>query len=225
MTTFQETALLLAAAWLLIVAIRFRTSTVVLIGGLVAIAVYIAAAVAYGAVTVGELGFVSTSWVKTIGYAVVWTGVMLAYSPVADWLATQIFAKPPTLDAFRAIQESTLKLVAGIAVAWVLGGFLEELVFRGVLLRSIEDGLTAWFPAPISSGIAVLAAAIGAGLIHFYQGPRAMVIITQLSILFGVLFVISGHDLLAVMLCHGLYDTIAFTRFAQKKSKYSTLER
>jgi hypothetical protein len=26
-------------------------------------------------------------------------------------------------------------------------------------------------------------------------------------------------------LCHGLYDTIAFIRFANKKSKYSDLDR
>ena len=26
------------------------------------------------------------------------------------------------------------------------------------------------------------------------------------------------------MLCHGLYDTVAFIRFANKKSKYSNLE-
>jgi len=42
--------------------------------------------------------------------------------------------------------------------------------------------------------------------------------------MFGVLFVISGYNLWAVMLCHGLYDTVAFIRFATKKSKYSNLE-
>jgi len=41
---------------------------------------------------------------------------------------------------------------------------------------------------------------------------------------FGVLFVVSGYNLWTVMLCHGLYDTIAFVRFANKKSKYSDLE-
>ena len=57
-----------------------------------------------------------------------------------------------------------------------------------------------------------------------YQGLRAAIIVAQLSVLFGVLFVVSGHNLWAVMLCHGLYDTIAFIRFANKKSKYSKLD-
>jgi hypothetical protein len=48
-----------------------------------------------------------------------------------------------------------------------------------------------------------------------------MVIVTQLSVLFGVLFVLSGCTLWAVVLCHGMYDTVAFVRFAFGKSKYS----
>ena len=111
-----------------------------------------------------------------------------------------------------------------IVVAWVLGGFLEELIFRGIILQSVEALVSAWLVAPMAAGIAVCTAAIGAGLIHLYQGLRAAVIITQLSVLFGLLFVVSGHNLWAVILCHGLYDTIAFVRFANKKSNYSRLE-
>jgi membrane protease YdiL (CAAX protease family) len=85
--------------------------------------------------------------------------------------------------------------------------------------------LTAWLIEPIAAGVAVCLVALGAGLMHAYQGPRAMVIVTQLSVLFGVLFVVSGYNLWAVMLCHGLYDTVAFVRFASKKSKYSDLDR
>jgi len=56
--------------------------------------------------------------------------------------------------------------------------------------------------------IAIFVAAFGPSLFHFYQGLRAMAIIAQLSILFGVLFVFSGFNLWAVMLSHGIYDTL-----------------
>ena len=46
-------------------------------------------------------------------------------------------------------------------------------------------------------------------------------IITQLSVLFGVLFVASGYNLWTVILAHGFYDTIAFVRFASGKSRYA----
>jgi membrane protease YdiL (CAAX protease family) len=77
-------------------------------------------------------------------------------------------------------------------VAWVLGGILEEHIVRGIVLKSIESLLTAWLSELIVAGVAVCIAVLGAGLMHLYQGPRAMVIITQLSVLLGVLFVVSG---------------------------------
>ena len=171
---------------------------------------------------------IQTWWVlqhpaRTVGFAIAWLALMLAFSPLADRVATRWVHKPPTLGAFRGLQQSRGKLIAGIVLAWVLGGFLEELVFRGIILQSIETLASVWLAGPVATAIAVCTAALGAGLVHSYQGLRAMVIVTQLSVLFGLLFVVSGYNLWAVIFCHGLYDTIAFIRFAQKKSKYSNL--
>jgi membrane protease YdiL (CAAX protease family) len=226
MTPYQQTALLLTLIWSAIVVVRFRRSSIVLIGGLLAIALYTLAAFAAGEVTLDELGLgAATPWFATLGFAIVWLGLMIAFSPLADRLATRFVAAPPTLESFAAIQQSRGRLIAGVLAAWALGGVLEELVARGILLQSVEALLSAWLAPPVATGVAICAAAIGAGAIHLYQGPRAMLIITQLSVLFGLLFVVSGHNLWAVMICHGLYDTIAFVRFANKKSKYSKLDR
>jgi membrane protease YdiL (CAAX protease family) len=94
----------------------------------------------------------------TIAWAAVWTALMLAYGPFADWIATKLFVAPPTLGAFRAIQESRVKLLIGIVVAWLLGGFLEELVFRGVVLRAVELGLARLAPHWIATAAVVVAA-------------------------------------------------------------------
>ncbi|HTX90420.1 MAG TPA: CPBP family intramembrane glutamic endopeptidase [Anaerolineales bacterium] len=225
MTTFQFIALLLTVIWLVIVVVRFRRSTLALMIGLVALALFTIAALALGKVTLMQLGMGPVhSWLLMLVLTLVWLGLMLAYSPLADRLATRWFAKPPTLEAFGAIQQSVTKLIAGILAAWLLGGILEELIARGIVLMSVDSLLAGWLPVPVAAALAICIAAIGAGLMHFYQGPRAVVIITQLSILFGILFVISGYNLWAVVICHGLYDTIAFIRFATKKSRYSNLE-
>jgi membrane protease YdiL (CAAX protease family) len=162
------------------------------------------------------------TWPTTAG-AVVWALLMLALTPVADAIASRWIEKPPTLGAFRGLQQSRLKLAIGIVIAWILGAFLEELAFRGVVQQWLEQDLAAALPVPAATAVAVLLAAIGAGVLHLYQGLRAAVIITQLSVLFGVLFVLSGRNLWGVFLCHGLYDTVAFIRFANKQSKYSQL--
>lgn len=164
------------------------------------------------------------SWLLTLGFASVWLGLMLAYSPLADRVASRWFKKPPKLEAFRKIQQSRSKLIFGIIIAWLLGGIMEEFIFRGIVLNSVASLLSPTLDKPMAVIIAILVAALLASLFHFYQGPRAMVIIAQLSVLFGVLYVISGYDLIAVMLCHGFYDTIAFVRFARRRSKYSNLD-
>lgn len=164
-----------------------------------------------------------TSPLSTIGWALSWLALMLAYSPLADRLATRLVSRPPTLDVFRTLQASRHNLLIGIAVAWVLGGFLEELILRGIILQSIEAFLSTWLVRSIGTVVGVCCSAAVASVLHLYQGPRAVIIVTQLSVLFGVLFVMSGHDLWAVIACHGLYDTIAFIRFANKQSKYSRL--
>lgn len=226
MSSFQDHAVILIAIWLLIVAVRYRRSTIVLMGGLFAVTLYSLLEVALHRVSFDELGLsTSVSWPWTIGLAAAWLGLMLAYSPIADRIATRLFAKPPTLGAFRAIQESKLKLIGGIVVAWILGGFIEELILRGIVLQSVEAQLATLFSAPIGAGIAICVAALAACVLHLYQGPRAAVIITQLSVLFGLLFVLSGHNLWTVILCHGSYDTIAFIRFATGKSRYAKYSR
>jgi hypothetical protein len=41
----------------------------------------------------------------------------------------------------------------------------------------------------------------------------------------GVVYLVAGQDLLAVILCHGAFDTIAFIRFARGTSRYAHLTR
>jgi uncharacterized protein len=220
----QINALLLTALWLAAVAIRYRRSRVFLIGGLVVVPLLAFAGIFFGSATIEDFGLgFPRSWPATITLAVGWLVLMLVLSPVADRIATRFFAKPPTLEAFRALQESRAKLLLGIVVAWILGGFLEELALRGIVLRTIESLLAGAVPSYYTAAIAILIAAAGAFVIHLYQGLRAATIVTQLSVLFGVLFVISGGNLWTAILCHGLYDTVAFIRFANKSSKYSDL--
>jgi membrane protease YdiL (CAAX protease family) len=222
MTLFQKTALLFTITWLLVVVIRFRRSPRVLIGGLFGMGLYTTIALVFGWASPNDLGLaMPASWLFTVLFSLGWLALMLIYSPLADQLVSRWFEKPPTLEAFRGLQRSWGNLISGILAAWVLGGILEELLARGIVLQALQTFFSPWLPGLMAEIAAILLAGLGAGLMHLYQGPRAAAIITQLSFLFGLLFVMSGNNLWAVMLCHGLYDTIAFVRFALGKSKYS----
>ncbi len=222
MTSFQLIALLMIGVWFIAVGVRYRRPTVILIIGLFVLGIYTLMAYTMGEVSKAELGLGKpSSWLLTVLYALGGLVAALAYSPLADRLASRLYPKPPTLDVFGSIQNSWLNLTIGIIIAWLLGGVLEELIARGIVLMSLSGWLSNYVGTPLATGIAILAAALGAGAMHLYQGQRGMTIIAQISLIFGVVFVISGYNLWAVMICHGLYDTIAFIRFAQKKSKYS----
>ena len=223
MTTFQLFALAAVAVWLALVAIWFRRSTAVLTGGLVLVGLgAVVATHAMDAVTPEDLGFTHAgTWGHVFLYALGGLSTMLAWSPAADRIATRLVATPPTLGAFKALQQSLPKLLTGIAIAWVLGGLLEELVLRGIVQQAVEALSGQVLPQRIAATLGILVAAGAAAILHLYQGPRAAIIIAQLSVMFGLVFVLSGHNLWAVILCHGLYDTIAFVRFAMGKSKYS----
>jgi uncharacterized protein len=231
MIPYRAAAFGFVLGWLALVGARFRHSKPVLVGGLLVVGASAIVAMMIGAVEASELGLGRPrSWLATIGGAAAWTVVMLAYSPLADALARRRFPERPNLAAFAPLQQSRIKLVIGIAIAWVLGGFLEELTFRGVVLQSIDRWLSPVLPGPVAATpvaatIAILAAAFGAGVVHLYQGPRAAVVIIQLSALFGLLMVISGNNLWTVVICHGLYDTVAFIRFANRTSRYASRPR
>lgn len=225
MTYFYLIALILTTTWLVLVAVRFHHSTIVLVAGLVTIGLYTLAALVLQQVTLNELGLgTDRAWLPATGLTLAWLVLLILYSPLADWLATRWYGQAPMLDAFRVIQQSKKKLILGIVMAWVLGGILEELIFKGIVLSALESWLRTRLGVLPAAGIAISFAALGAGIIHLYQGSRAVVIITQLSVLFGILYVVSRHNLWAVMVCHGLFDTIAFVRFATRRSRYSNLD-
>jgi hypothetical protein len=220
----QHIALALTGLWLVALAVRFRRSRIAVLGGLVMIAMFALWAVIAGDAHTDEFGLgTPVPWTSTIAFALAGLAITIAWSPLADRIASRMVSAPPTLGTFRALQESKLKLAAGIVLAWALGACLEEFVFRGVVVSAVAGLTRGPLGAPLASIVAIAVAAAGAGLIHAYQGPRAMIIIAQISVLFGLVFVASGYNLCAAILCHGLYDTIAFVRFAAGASKYSKL--
>ena len=216
---YQLIALALTALWMVVVLIFFRKSVIALIAGLVIIGVFVFVGLAAKRLIPADLGLSPPrSWLQVLGYGGAGAVLAAVYSPLANRFAALLVKEPLNLEAFRPIRSSLAKLAAGIIFAWIFGGVLEEIVVRGIVLKSAVTLLGGWLVPPAAIGIAVVIAGTGAGVMHLYQGKRAVIIITQLSVLFGILFVITGYNLWAVMLCHALFDTIAFIKFARKPS-------
>jgi membrane protease YdiL (CAAX protease family) len=226
MTPVARSVVLLVSLGLWMVAVRHHAERAIFAAGLGGVVLYLALATLGDSAPRSVLAsYPLVSPVRTLASALVALGAAIVYSPVADRLASRWVSEPPRLRVFEPLKRSRRNLVMGIAVAWLLGGFIEEFVFRGVVLVSTSACLSRWLAHPPATAVAICAAAFGAGLFHSYQGLRAVIVVTQLSVLFGVLFVATGYDLWATVLCHGLYDTIAFVRFARGGSSFSRHDR
>ena len=128
--------------------------------------------------------------------------------PVADIVAG--FADLPKSDHsfFNHIHGNFPALIGWLAIAWVIGGFAEEFIFRGFLMRRVADvfnrGKLGWT-------IALLAQAILFGALHYYLGPAGVVSATLTALFYGLFFILVGRSLWPVMIAHATWDSLAFT--------------
>lgn len=172
------------------------------------------------------------SWPLTLLAASGWLALMIAWSPIADRVARRWAPAAPDPRASRTVRRSRPDLVAGVVVAWVFGGLLEELALRGVVVEQVWEslsgpghGVAGAATGTLAAAAGILAASAVAGLGHLYQGRRGALVVVQVSVLFGVLYAISGRNLYAVVLCHGLYDTVALRRVAVAASRAARRRR
>ena len=107
------------------------------------------------------------------------------------------------LSRFAALQ-GNLRLTL-IAVFYVLigAGFYEEFMFRGFLMQSLAmffgGSRAAWWVASVIQALLF-------GALHAYQNPLGMLITGTLGFLLGLLVILSGRNLWAAIIAHGLFD-------------------
>jgi len=104
--------------------------------------------------------------------------------------------------------------VAQLALFCFAAGFGEELLFRGIVQQQLEQ-LVGISPAAI-------AVAVGFGLGH--SVTSAYFVLSALSsLIFSLMFVSSGNNIVVPVLAHGIYDFLAISyilfEIAQEKAK------
>lgn len=133
---------------------------------------------------------------------------LLIVQPLAD-LGAQ-FIELPKADhgVFEHIYGNLPALVGWLAIAWGIGGFAEEFIFRGFLMRRVADILSggAWGWA-----IALFVQAIIFGALHYYLGPAGVVSATFSAFFYGLFFITAGRSLWPVIIVHAVWDSLAFT--------------
>ena len=155
------------------------------------------------------------SWRKTV----VWTLAALILTTAAGILfetfvsaalgdaATR--AEPGNIGRFTDLPGNTVAFIYWLAVAWIIGGFSEEMLFRGLLITRLET-LFAHFPFGLI--IAIILPALLFGQQHFYyQGIGGAFATGGVALVSGILYLLFRRNLWPMILSHGLANTVGLT--------------
>ncbi|ABD55056.1 CPBP family intramembrane glutamic endopeptidase [Jannaschia sp. CCS1] len=147
------------------------------------------------------------NWLKTIGLAVAgWAAVMAVQTIVAN-LFPNVFLQEGG-GVFADVEGNTPLFLYSVLSGIVIGGFVEEMLFRGYLLtrliRIFGDNKATTFAI-------VLATSLIFAFIHVYQGAAAVVLTGIFSFVVGLIFVRTNYNLWLVILIHSLFNIVTFT--------------
>ena len=96
-----------------------------------------------------------------------------------------------------------------LGIAWVIGGFTEEVLFRGMLISRFEKLFTF---APFGVFFAIVMQAIIFGQQHFYyQGLNGALATGAIALVSGLFYFLLKRNLWPLMLSHGLANTLGLT--------------
>jgi membrane protease YdiL (CAAX protease family) len=123
-------------------------------------------------------------------------------------IALLVFAAPAPQQRFAGMAGNLSMFLQWLLIGWVVGGFAEEVIFRGFLLSRFEALLGN---IRFATMLAVLFQATVFGVIHFYnRGMVGATSIFMVAVVMGVFYLYFKRSLLPLILAHGLVDSLSF---------------
>ncbi|MGJ1434285.1 MULTISPECIES: CPBP family intramembrane glutamic endopeptidase [Sphingobacterium] len=110
----------------------------------------------------------------------------------------------PDYTEYNFIRSSMARLIMTIVAAWIIGGFYEEVVFRGyiqnILEKKLFKGMGRWLPIVITS--------ILFGLYHLQQDIFAVIAACLGGLYWSILYKKWNNNLWVSIISHALFDMI-----------------
>jgi membrane protease YdiL (CAAX protease family) len=147
------------------------------------------------------------NWMRVLGLGI-GAGILLQLlssfvtEPMIAWFTHQI----PDVAEFRPLVGNLKLVLLYFVLVWTVAAFGEELTYRGYILNRAADlggrTILAW----------AVALAFGSSLFafgHSYQGIAGMIDTGIHGLILGVVYFLTGRNLWACIITHGVSDTIA----------------
>jgi len=146
-----------------------------------------------------------SSWTRAVLVAIALYAALWVLSPLASALFTAWLPSTSQPGFLGYIHGNLPATLLWLGIGWIVGGFCEEALFRGFLLNRVAaifgDGSTG-------SIVGLIAQALLFGSLHYYAGAVACAHAAFFGLMMGVAYLLSGRNLLPLMVVHGAWDTV-----------------
>ncbi len=144
-------------------------------------------------------------WLAVAGGVALYFADMALSRWAAPLLAQWVHARPAPFF-LGYIRGNTVAFLGWFGIGIAVGGFFEELLFRGFLLNRIADAVGFGWPG-IAVGIVAQAAIFGS--LHLYGGTFAFVYSALFALANGVCYLLVRRNLWPLVAVHAIWDSIA----------------
>ena len=148
------------------------------------------------------------SWRKTVTLAVVAAAILLFGSElVVEPLAHHIWPEPELVsNVIESGSSGWRQALISLLIVWTFASFGEELSYRGFLLTRAAD---VFGRSNLAYWAAMIFISLLFGFGHYYKGPSGVLDSTYSGLVLGAAYLLSGGNLWAPILAHGIADTFA----------------
>lgn len=151
-------------------------------------------------------------WLRAIGLGLGFFVLILIYAavlePLLDSVLAPIFGPDRGAETFGFVRGNLSLYLFALPFIWLFAALGEEFFYRGFLLvrfvQAFGDTRLGWTAA-------LLLQACLFGLGHLYQGWTGVVGVAIYGFVYGLAMRVSGRNLLAPFIAHGLLDTLGFS--------------
>lgn len=164
-------------------------------------------------------GIAKPNWPKTIFKALLFSICLFILS---DFLITpflELYFGKVDLSEVSHLVGNLNNYVLYLLFGWIFGGFCEEIIFRGYVIKRLAiifgDTNKTWL-------LSAIIASIGFGYMHYYQGPSGIITAGIIGFMLGLIFIYNRNNLMLPILTHGIYNMMAITLIYLGKERMIT---
>jgi membrane protease YdiL (CAAX protease family) len=145
------------------------------------------------------------SWKLTVGLAVAAAAVRLGLGALIEAVGNRYWPAIKAPEGSESIAGDWKQALLWLGLVWTFAAFGEEISYRGYLMTRAAD-LGRRSTAAYWAAAVVTAILFGYG--HYYKGPIGIVDSGVAGLILAAVYLLSGRNLWASILAHGLIDTV-----------------